>query len=273
MAAAYEVLPTKTLCPRPCRAPSHAVESEEGFYRGDSRRDIGDAARGRPVQMDLPETHSDPVVHRLNVARLELRAERTLTAALLLGDCLRACHLADHDPFLKASLFGCAWLAANELHDARAAALLGAMNAPGTDVSPPPMAQGDRTFIAAVRERLGDTAFEEIQREAAASDRDDLVRRTLAWLDMVSRTDCELETGKEIEHVEREEEDCSLTRRERQVLELLAAGASNREIAAELYISPLTAGTHIKHLFRKLGVSSRTAAVTVGLRAGHIELP
>lgn len=272
MAAAYDALPITPLCPRPGPAPSRIDEASVEPGREDSCRAIADAGQDRPFQMDLPGPQTDSIIHRLNVARLELRAERTLTSTLLLGDCLRACHLADHGPFLEASLFGCAWLAANELHDARAAALLGAVNALGRNAIPPPMARGETHFITAVRERLGDTVFEEIQREGAASDRDDLVRRTLAWLDSVSRTGFGLETEKEVGPVEREDGDCSLTRRERQVLKLLAVGASNREIAAQLYISPLTAGTHIKHLFRKLGVRSRTAAVTAGLRAGQIEL-
>jgi DNA-binding CsgD family transcriptional regulator len=52
-----------------------------------------------------------------------------------------------------------------------------------------------------------------------------------------------------------------LTRREREVLRLLAEGRSDREIAAALFISPKTAGTHVSHLLGKLGVTSRAAAV------------
>jgi DNA-binding CsgD family transcriptional regulator len=52
-----------------------------------------------------------------------------------------------------------------------------------------------------------------------------------------------------------------LTRREREVLRLLADGHSDREIAAALSISPKTVGLHVSHLLAKLGVSSRAAAV------------
>jgi DNA-binding NarL/FixJ family response regulator len=51
-----------------------------------------------------------------------------------------------------------------------------------------------------------------------------------------------------------------LTEREREVLALLATGASNREIATELYLSVDTVKTHARHLYGKLGVSNRTLA-------------
>jgi ATP/maltotriose-dependent transcriptional regulator MalT len=51
-----------------------------------------------------------------------------------------------------------------------------------------------------------------------------------------------------------------LTGRELEVLRLVAAGRSNREIAAELVISEHTVARHVQNIFAKLGVSSRTAA-------------
>jgi DNA-binding NarL/FixJ family response regulator len=54
--------------------------------------------------------------------------------------------------------------------------------------------------------------------------------------------------------------DHGLTPRELQVLRLVAAGRSNREIAAELIISEHTVARHVQNIFAKLGVSSRTAA-------------
>jgi ATP/maltotriose-dependent transcriptional regulator MalT len=51
-----------------------------------------------------------------------------------------------------------------------------------------------------------------------------------------------------------------LTKREAEVLACIAAGASNREVAKQLFISDKTVGRHLANIFVKLGVSSRTAA-------------
>lgn len=55
-----------------------------------------------------------------------------------------------------------------------------------------------------------------------------------------------------------------LSAREREVLELVARGTSNRAIAAELFISEATVKTHLTHIYAKLGVKDRAAAVAVG---------
>jgi DNA-binding CsgD family transcriptional regulator len=59
-----------------------------------------------------------------------------------------------------------------------------------------------------------------------------------------------------------------LTGRELAVLRLLAAGRTNAQIAAELYISPSTASVHVSNILRKLGVSSRVQAAAIAERAG-----
>ena len=62
----------------------------------------------------------------------------------------------------------------------------------------------------------------------------------------------------------------SLTRREWEVLDLICAGASTREIARALHLGEETVYGHVKRMLRKLGVSSRAEAVTAAelLRAG-----
>jgi DNA-binding CsgD family transcriptional regulator/tetratricopeptide (TPR) repeat protein len=59
-----------------------------------------------------------------------------------------------------------------------------------------------------------------------------------------------------------------LTSRELAVLRLLAAGHTNAQIGAELYISPKTAGVHVSNILRKLGVSGRVQAAALAERAG-----
>jgi len=57
-----------------------------------------------------------------------------------------------------------------------------------------------------------------------------------------------------------------LSKRERQVLDLLAGGSEQNEIAQTLFISPKTVATHIQRILTKLGVRSRTQAVALALR-------
>jgi DNA-binding CsgD family transcriptional regulator len=61
-----------------------------------------------------------------------------------------------------------------------------------------------------------------------------------------------------------------LTRRELEVLALLAEGRSNRQIAETLFISESTAGVHVSNILGKLGVSGRTEAAAVAFRSGLV---
>ena len=65
----------------------------------------------------------------------------------------------------------------------------------------------------------------------------------------------------------------TLSDREVEVLRLVARGASNKEAARELFISETTVKTHLSHIFTKLGVDDRTAAVTVALDRGILRTP
>jgi DNA-binding NarL/FixJ family response regulator len=55
--------------------------------------------------------------------------------------------------------------------------------------------------------------------------------------------------------------------RQQQILDLLELGATDKEIAAELTVSYRTVRTHLEHLYRKFGVSTRTGMVTAWRRA------
>ena len=70
---------------------------------------------------------------------------------------------------------------------------------------------------------------------------------------------------------ERDRKAETLTAREIEVLQLLAFGHTNRDIAEKLFISPDTVKTHLEHIFEKLGASDRTAAVAEALRRRLIE--
>ncbi len=63
-----------------------------------------------------------------------------------------------------------------------------------------------------------------------------------------------------------------LSARELEILHLVAQGKSNKEIARHLHISQATVKTHLLHIYEKLGVSDRTAAVAEGVRRGILRL-
>ena len=67
---------------------------------------------------------------------------------------------------------------------------------------------------------------------------------------------------------ERARHQYGLTARELEVLRLLAIGRTNREIAAELFISAKTASVHVSNIMSKLGVTSRVEAAAIAYRLG-----
>ena len=68
-----------------------------------------------------------------------------------------------------------------------------------------------------------------------------------------------------------EQKIASLTDREREVLGLVAAGATNCGIAARLFISPKTASVHVSHILAKLGAETRTEAAAYAHAAGLVQ--
>ncbi|HXH05550.1 MAG TPA: LuxR C-terminal-related transcriptional regulator [Vicinamibacterales bacterium] len=105
-----------------------------------------------------------------------------------------------------------------------------------------------RVLIGLASRDLGDVDAAEMELDAARSIFDQLgARPELARVDALSRALRPAATG-------------GLSGRELQVLRLVAAGKTNRQIAAELFISERTVERHLSNIFNKLGLSSRAAA-------------
>jgi two-component system, NarL family, nitrate/nitrite response regulator NarL len=68
-----------------------------------------------------------------------------------------------------------------------------------------------------------------------------------------------------------EAEQTALTGREREVLELSADGLTTPAIGRQLHLSPATVKTHLQHVYEKLGVTQRTAAVAEAMRRGLLQ--
>lgn len=66
---------------------------------------------------------------------------------------------------------------------------------------------------------------------------------------------------------------CTLTAREHEVLQRVAAGMPNRVIAADLVMSPATVKWHLRQVYQKLGMRNRTAAVTQAQALGLLPAP
>jgi DNA-binding CsgD family transcriptional regulator len=114
-----------------------------------------------------------------------------------------------------------------------------------------------RVLIGAACRELGDYDSAELELEAAR----DVLERLGAVLD-VARVDALC--------LRVPRETAGLTERELHVLRLIAAGATNKAIAAELVVSKRTVDRHVSNIFRKLGVRSRAAATAYAFEHGLI---
>ena len=102
--------------------------------------------------------------------------------------------------------------------------------------------------------------------------RDDIVDAVLACARGETVLPTELTAGLVSEiRIRRTSDTPALTDREREILGMIAAGKSLPEIAKELYLGVTTVKTHVQHLYEKLGVSDRAAAVAEAMRRRLIE--
>lgn len=75
----------------------------------------------------------------------------------------------------------------------------------------------------------------------------------------------------EVQTVDRRGKEAPLSKRETQILQRVAYGATTKEVAEELGISPHTVKTHLERVFEKLGAGDRAQAVAIAIRKGLVE--
>ena len=275
-----------------CRdlADLHVAGAAEGHYQlGDIRRLRGDLAGAEAAYRHAHELGRDP---QPGLALLRLAQGRTATAsasiraaltavthdrlgrarlcaaqvevALAAGDTETAGR-ASEELGQTASTYGSSGLEAAALQ-ARGAVLLAGGRADAAlptlraacrrwkELDAPYDAARVRLLLAGAYQALGDA-------DAAARELD-------AAEVVFRRLDATLDAGEIAARRGRAALPGGLTGREAEVLALVAAGRSNREIAASLVLSPKTVARHLSNIFAKLGVSSRTQAAAYAFEHG-----
>jgi len=75
----------------------------------------------------------------------------------------------------------------------------------------------------------------------------------------------------EVQFAEKRPDTAPLSKREKEILQKVAYGATTKEVARDLGISPHTVKTHLERIFEKLGANDRAQAVAIAIRSGLVE--
>jgi predicted ATPase/DNA-binding CsgD family transcriptional regulator len=188
------------------------------------------------------------------------------------GESLRLCWSAFNLWSLPKALEGLACLAVLTAQPARAARLLAAAAALRERTGAPVMV-ADRGYYDQIversRQQLTPTLFTAAWDEGRALPLEDVVADALALADdAVSLDESRMDSINQEGRGNGDRAFFGLSLREREVLQLIAAGHSNAEIAQMLFISPRTASTHAAHILGKLGLTTRAELIAFAHRQG-----
>ncbi|RYE41362.1 MAG: protein kinase [Hyphomicrobiales bacterium] len=187
------------------------------------------------------------------------------------GDANRAVRLLDesltltrqvHSPRIAATcLEALAWIACEQCDHTRAAVLMGAAAELARSAGSPPVAFSELRVYhqecdQRARRRVGDKAFDAAHRKGEQLGFDAAIAYALHEQPPAASTRAT-------------DASTRLTKRERQVAQLIAEGLTNQAIADRLVISPRTAQGHVEHILAKLGFSSRTQVAAWVVEQAH----
>jgi DNA-binding NarL/FixJ family response regulator len=262
---------------------AHGLFAEHALWQDDTEQALAEAQAAIDLDYVAPWGYSPSVLRPAAVA-LAARADRAVQARTTGDDQAASAELAAAGELLRIAREGAAfprrpkfilgpegrgWLARAEAEYQRAA---GANDPQAWRAVLDAFGPGYVYEIARARWRLAEALAEvgrrdeaEEQWRTAADTADRLAAKPLRRaLDNLARrarigTAPQLPDGEVL---------TSLTSREREVLRLIAAGRSNREIASVLFIAPKTASVHVSNILGKLGAASRTEAAAIAHREG-----
>jgi len=216
---------------------SRRLQFSEGIAWSANVLAVAGRRRGRPLAELADQLREALLVHQQLGDRWRLASVLEEAAGGL---------LARRDPRLAVALM------------AAAASLRERLQTPTPPAEKPDLEAAERRL----RRLVSSQEHARCRTEGRAMTEEEAAEQALAGLQALSAGDGEVPNGSPAGRVP------ALTPRERAVLELLAEGQTNREIAAALYISPSTAGVHVSNLLGKLGAKRRVDAAAIAQRMG-----
>ncbi len=133
--------------------------------------------------------------------------------------------------------------------------------------APPDYVRDWEDFVAAIRDSMGHDAFDAAMRDGTARSWDEAVAEAVAICDREVDEPAATQEPRSRRHAAH---DLELTARELDVLRLIAAGGTNKDVAAALGIRPKTVMHHSMAIYRKLGVRGRAEASAYAYRNGLV---
>jgi predicted ATPase/DNA-binding CsgD family transcriptional regulator/Flp pilus assembly protein TadD len=210
-------------------------------------------------QIDEPR---DEALAQVRIAELAQLQHDTPRAILMLTASIKVLIDAGDQFSAMETLEELAEIAAHNNDPRVAVELLAVVETMRQELGTPRQAEGESKIgllLGRLRRGIGRAGYEEAWSRGSAHE----VNDTLAVVNELSRR-AQRSAVRQPSRTEASRP--RLTERERDVLRLVAAGCSSRDIADALFISPRTASTHVEHILSKLGVNTRSAAVAVALR-------